>query len=118
YTSEIICAGLEAVPHGEREAAAAIGLTRLDTLRYVVLPQGLRVAVSALLGFASLMLQATSLSFAIALPELTSQAYMIGSSTFRYLSILCLAGLLYAAICVPATLAVGALERRLGRHMA
>lgn len=116
YTSEIMRAGLEAVPHGQKEAAAAIGLSNWDTLRYVVLPQGLRVAVPPLFGFAILMLQASSLCFAIALPELVSQAYIIGSNTFHYMSILVLAGLLYAAICIPATVAVSALERRLGHY--
>lgn len=116
YTSEIIRAGLEAVPHGQKEAAAAIGLGRLDALRYVILPQGLRVSIPPLFGFSILMLQASSLCFAIALPELVSQAYNVGSNTFRYMSILLLAGLLYAVICIPATIAVSALERRLGRH--
>lgn len=116
YTSEIIRAGLEAVPHGQREAAEAIGLNHVDALRYVILPQALRVAVPALLGFAILMLQASSLCFAIALPELVSQAYLIGSTTFRYMPILFLAGALYAAICIPATIAVSALERKLGAH--
>ena len=118
YTSEIIRGGLEAVPHGQREASFVIGLSGFDSLRYVILPQGLRVALPALLGFAILMLQASSLCFAIALPELVSQAYVVGSTTFRYMPILCLAALLYAAICVPATFAVTALERRLGRHAA
>ena len=118
YTSEIIRAGLEAVPHGQKEAASAIGFTRLDELRFVVLPQGLRVALPALLGFAILMLQASSLCFAIALPELVSQAYSIGSTTFSYMPILTLSGLLYAAICIPATLLVAGLERRLHRHAA
>jgi polar amino acid transport system permease protein len=116
YTSEIIRAGLEAVPHGQKEAATAIGLTRWDALRYVIVPQGLRVSVPPLFGFSILMLQASSLCFAIALPELVSQAYIIGSNTFRYMSILVLAGLLYAVICIPATITVSALERRLGRH--
>jgi polar amino acid transport system permease protein len=88
----------------------------LDALRYVILPQGLRVSVPPLFSFSILMLQASSLCFAIALPELVSQAYVVGSNTFRYMSIFVLAGLLYAAICIPATIAVSALERRLGRH--
>jgi polar amino acid transport system permease protein len=116
YTSEIIRAGLDAVPFGQKEAAAAIGLSGLDALRYVILPQGLRVSVPPLFSFSILMLQASSLCFAIALPELVSQAYVVGSNTFRYMSIFVLAGLLYAAICIPATIAVSALERRLGRH--
>jgi polar amino acid transport system permease protein len=116
YTSEIIRAGLESVPYGEIEAASAMGMVQRDTLRFVIIPQGLRVAAPALLGFATQMLQASSLCFAIALPELTSNAYMIGTNTFRYMEILSLAGILYAAICVPATIAVGVLEQRLGKH--
>jgi len=118
YTSEIIRAGLQAVPRGQVEAAIAAGMTPVDSLRFVVVPQAMRIAAPALLGFAILMLQASSLCFAIALPELLSQAYIIGTNTFKYLPILCLAGLLYAAICIPATFAVAALERRLGRHAA
>ncbi|CAH2598968.1 Amino acid ABC transporter permease [Rhodovastum atsumiense] len=118
YTSEIIRAGLEAVPPGQREAAAVIGLSHLDALRYVILPQALRVSVPALLGFAIIMLQASSLCFTIALPEIVSQAYMVGSNTFRYLPIFVLAGLMFAAVCIPATILVSLLERRLGHHAA
>ena len=118
YTSEIIRAGLEAVPAGQREAAIATGLNAADALRYVILPQGLRVAIPALLGFSIIMLQATSLCFTIALPEVVSQAYVVGSNTFRYLPIFLLAGLMFAAVCIPATVLVSLLERRLARHAA
>ena len=118
YTSEIIRAGLEAVPAGQQEAAEVIGLNRLDALRYVILPQGLRVAVPALLGFSIIMLQASSLCFTIALPEIVSQAYVVGSNTFRYLPVFLLAALMFAAVCIPATILVSLLERRLGRHVA
>lgn len=118
YTSEIIRAGLEAVPFGQIEAATVVGLTHTDALRFVILPQGLRVALPALLGFAIIMLQATSLCFTIALPEIVSQAYVVGSNTFRYMPIFLLAGLMFAAVCIPATILVSLLERRLGQHAA
>ena len=118
YTSEIIRAGLQAVPAGQQEAAQVIGLSRLDALRYVILPQGLRVAIPALLGFSIIMLQASSLCFTIALPEIVSQAYVVGSNTFHYLPIFLLAALMFAAVCIPATILVSLLERRLGRHVA
>ena len=117
YISEIIRAGLQAVPRGQIEACDALGMSLADQLRFVIVPQGLRVAAPALLGFAVLMLQASSLAFTIALPELLSQAYMIGTSTFRYMTILVLAGALYASICIPATLLVSWFERRLDRHI-
>jgi polar amino acid transport system permease protein len=116
YTSEMIRAGLDAVPYGQKEAAQVIGLDAFDALRFVIVPQGLRVALPSLLGFSILMLQATSLCYTIALPELVSRASNIGSSTFEYMPVLILAGLLFAVICVPSTFAVSALERRLGRH--
>lgn len=112
YTSEIIRAGLQAVPQGQREASMAIGLTRLDAMRFVIVPQGLRIAIPALLGFAILIFQATSLGFAIALPELTSRAYEIGANTFQYMPALILAGLLYLMVCIPMTVIVHWIEGR------
>ncbi|MBT2523085.1 amino acid ABC transporter permease [Arthrobacter sp. ISL-28] len=117
FTSEILRAGLQAVPAGEIEACQTLGVSRLDTLRFVVIPQGLRIALPALMGFAILIFQATSLCFTIAVPELLSQAYSIGSSTFKYFSVLALAGLLYAAVTIPATWLVGVTEKRMSRHL-
>lgn len=116
YTSEIIRAGLNAVPGGQREAAATLGLSPGDTLRMIILPQGLRISIPPLLGFALVVLQTTSLCFTIALPELVGVANEIGSATFQYMSVLTLTGLMYAAVCIPATIFVSRLERHLGRY--
>jgi polar amino acid transport system permease protein len=112
YTSEIIRASLQSIHHGQREAAEAMGFSMLDELRFILLPQALRVALPALLGFAILIFQSTSLCFTIALPELVSNAYEIGANTFRYMPALMLAGLLYATICVPAAWIVSYVEKR------
>lgn len=117
YTSEILRGGLQAVPQGEVEAAEALGMARRDTLRYIIIPQGVRVAIPPLMGFAILIFQATALAYTIALPELLSQAYSIGSSTFKYTSVLILAGLLYAAITIPASWLSERAEIRLSRHL-
>jgi len=116
YTSEIIRAGLQSVPFGQREAAFAIGLSSRDSFRLIILPQGLRVAIPPLLGYSLLLLQATSLSFTVALTQLVNRANDIGSSTFRYMPVLILTGLLYACICVPSTLMIGRMERHFSRH--
>jgi polar amino acid transport system permease protein len=116
YTSEIMRASLLSVAHGQREAAEALGLSRADELRYVLLPQSLRVALPALLGFSILIFQGTSLCFTIALPELVSRAYEIGSTTFRYFPALLCAGVLYACISVPAALLVTHVEKRAGLY--
>jgi polar amino acid transport system permease protein len=112
YTSEIIRAGLDAVPAGQREAAHALNLSPTDELRFVILPQALRVSTPALLGFAILVLQSTTLCFSIALPEIVAQAYEIGSISFRYFPVLLLTALFFVVVCVPASVAVGWLEKR------
>lgn len=118
YTSEIIRGGLQAVPRGELEATEALGMSRPDALRFVVIPQGIRVAIPPLMGFGVLIFQATSLAYTIALPELLGRAYSIGSSTFQYLSVLALAGLMYAAVTIPASMLTDRVERRMSRHLA
>jgi polar amino acid transport system permease protein len=118
YTSEMIRAGLEAVPVGQRETAQAIGMKAVDQLRYVIIPQGIRIAIPPLLSFSILIFQGTSLAFAIAVPELISKAYDVGANTFLYLQVFTLAALLYAAISIPAAMGVRRLERRMGRHLA
>jgi len=117
YTSEILRGGLQAVPAGEVEASRALGMAQRDTLRFIVIPQGVRIAIPALMGFSILIFQATSLAYTIALPELMSQAYSTGSATFRYMSVLSLAGLLYAAITIPASWLSERAEKRLARHL-
>lgn len=118
YTSEIIRAGLNAVPSGQREASKTLGLSAFDSYRIIIIPQGLRIALPPLLGFSLIVLQSTSLCFTITLPELVSAANDIGSETFQYMSVLTLTGALYAAICIPATLFAARLERHLNRFEA
>ncbi|MBJ6718843.1 ABC transporter permease subunit [Bacillus sp. PR5] len=57
YTSEILRAGLNAVPQREFEAGLALGMTNSDIMRFVVIPQGVLFAVPALMGFAILIFQ-------------------------------------------------------------
>ncbi|MGV1794735.1 amino acid ABC transporter permease [Rhizobium sp. A37_96] len=117
YTTEILRAGLNAVPRREIEAGMALGMTHSDTMRYVVIPQGVLFAVPALMGFAILIFQATALTFTIAIPELLARAYRVGAATFLYLDVLVLAGLFYLAITIPFGWLVSWTERRLGSHL-
>lgn len=114
YSSEIIRSGFISISRGQLEAARDLGLSKHTILLHIVLPQALRVSAAPLAGLAIQMFQATSLTFALSIPELLSQAYDIGSLTFRYLDILGLAGFMYAIIGIPLLYGVNALERRMG----
>lgn len=115
YISEVFRAGLSAVPRGQVEAAMAVGLSRRDVLRFVVVPQGVRIAIPPLLGWMIVIFQETALCYTIALPELMSKAYEAGSQDLDYFTPLMLAALMYAAVSLPASYAVRLVERRMAK---
>ncbi|MCW3492572.1 amino acid ABC transporter permease [Microbacterium sp. SSM24] len=115
YSSEMIRAGIQSVPRGQTEASSALGLPRSTSFAKIVLPQGLRSAIPALMGLAIMSFQATSLAYSISVNELMSQAYQIANITFEYLTVYAITGLIYAAIAVPATWISVGVERRLSR---
>jgi polar amino acid transport system permease protein len=117
YTSEMFRAGIQALPRGQYEAAQALGLGHTATNRLIIIPQAVRIVIGPVLGFAILIFQGTSLAIAIAVPELLSRAYEIGSDTFAYLSVLVLAGLLYACIAMPGAALVRRVEARLAARL-
>jgi polar amino acid transport system permease protein len=71
---EIMRAGLQAVPEGQREAAATLGLGRVDQLRYVLVPQAFRISLPALGNNAISLFKNTSLLSAIGVPDLVGVA--------------------------------------------
>ena len=117
YSSEIIRGGLQAVPDGEVEAGDALGMSRRDVLRFVVVPQGIRIAIPPLVGFSIIMFQATSLAYSISYRELTATAKSVAGQEFHSLNMFILAGLLYAAVTIPASWLSGRIDRRMSRHL-
>ena len=73
YSSEMIRAGIQSVPSGQREASAALGLSRTTSFVRIVLPQGLRSSIPALMGLAIMSFQATSLAYSISVNELIAR---------------------------------------------
>ncbi|MGO2751102.1 MAG: amino acid ABC transporter permease [Pseudoclavibacter sp.] len=115
YSSEMMRAGIQSVPRGQHEASAALGLPKVTSFVRIVLPQGMRSAIPPLMGLAIMSFQATSLAYSISVNELMSQAYSVSNTTFQYLTVYAITGLIYAAIAVPATWCSVLVERRLNR---
>jgi polar amino acid transport system permease protein len=117
FSSEIIRGGLQAVPAGEVEAAEALGMRRWHTLRDIVIPQAMRIALPPLMGFCILMFQATSLAYTIAVRELTAAAKSAANQNFHYFNLFLIAGVLYAVVAIGASLLTEQVERRLARRI-
>jgi polar amino acid transport system permease protein len=117
YAAEYIRGGLQSVPDGEIEAAAALNLSHVDTMRYVIIPEGVRVSIPPILGLSIQIFQASSLAFTIALPELMSKVSSEASASLKYISLFVFAALLYASITIPASYVTLLVERRFSRHL-
>jgi polar amino acid transport system permease protein len=83
YATEILRAGIDAVPHGQIDAAKALGLSRLQTFRYIVLFPALKTVFPALASQFILLMLGSSVVSAISAVELTAVTNSLQSTTFR-----------------------------------
>lgn len=113
YTAEIYRAGLDGVPPGQWEAAAALDLSAAQTFRHVVLPQAIPPIVPALGNRFIALFKDTPMLSAITVVELLQRAKIIGSDSFRYLEPITLVGLLFLLLSLVSAWAVQRLENRL-----
>jgi polar amino acid transport system permease protein len=114
YSAEVYRAGVEGVPKGQFEAAAALGLPFGLSLRRVILPQALRAVIPPMTGNCVSMFKDTSLASTVALPELLNEATDT-QALYANPSPLILAALIYIAFLWPMVRLVGVLERRMSQ---
>jgi polar amino acid transport system permease protein len=98
YSAEIIRAGIGSIHRFQLEAGAALGMTKWQTMRHVVLPPAIENVYPALTSQFILMMLASSLLSAVAVSELTGQAVTLESLTFRSFEIYSVVALLYIAL--------------------
>lgn len=115
YMAEIVRGGVLAVGAGQEQAAVALGMTRMQAFKRIVLPQALRIIVPATGNQVILMLKTTSLVSVIALPELLYSVQNIYARTFEVIPLLIVASIWYLFICSLLSVAQYFLERYLGR---
>jgi polar amino acid transport system permease protein len=118
YMSEIVRAGFISVDEGQHDAAHALGMTRLQTMRRIVLPQAMRVIIPPTGNETISMLKTTALVAFIGLADLLYSAQLIYSRTYQEIPLLIVASIWYLA--VTSVLSVGQyyLERHYGRGSA
>ena len=115
YNTEILRSGVEAVPHGQVEAARSIGLTEVQTLRHVVVPQALRIALPALGNNLVSLVKNSSLVSTIGMVELMFVANDISFNTFRTFETYGAATVLYVVLVLALTQSLRLAERALSR---
>jgi polar amino acid transport system permease protein len=103
FLAEIWRGGVEALPKGQWEAAAALGLHRFATLRLVILPQGLRMTLPPAVGFLVQLVKATAVTSIIGFSELMRTANALNNATFEPFTVYGLVAIIYFVLCFPLT---------------
>jgi polar amino acid transport system permease protein len=112
YLAETYRAGIEAIPRGQMEAARSLGMSYIQSMRYVILPQAIRIILPPLGNDFVSMLKDSALTSAISVKELTLWTRQRSANTFRPLEHWTIAALLYLTMTLCLSLAVRYIERK------
>ncbi len=113
YMTEVFRAGIQAIPRGQVEAAASIGMTDRLTMRRVVLPQAVRIVTPAIGNEFIAMIKDSALVSIIGVQDLLWRAQTVGAQKFRSLETLLLAALVYWVLSIALSLVQDRLEKRM-----
>jgi glutamate/aspartate transport system permease protein len=111
YYCEIIRAGIQSVPKAQTNAGLAVGLSKTQVMRYVVLPQAFRNMLPVLLTQGIILFQDTSLVYVVALRDFMTASTVVATRDGRLIEMYTFAALVYFAICFAASRAVRRLRR-------
>lgn len=113
FISEVFRAGIESVGKGQMEAARSLGMTYVQAMRYIILPQAVRNVLPDLANNFVFLLKDTSLASVVAVPEISYLARQYSSNRFRYPEGLLVLSLIYANLTIVLSLGAYYLEIRL-----
>jgi len=112
YYAEIIRAGIQSVSRGQTSASLALGMTKMQTMRLVVLPQAFRAMIPLLLTQGIVLFQDTSLVYVLSLTDFFRTASNIGERDGTQIEMVLFAGAVYFVISFAASMLVNYLKRR------
>ncbi len=113
YISQIVRSGILAIPKGQLEAAHTLGLTKWMSLRYIVFPQALRVALPGLGNELITLVKDSSLASIIGVMELSKEGSIIRSRTYDAFSILIAVSIIYLILTAALSYGIKLIEKRL-----
>jgi polar amino acid transport system permease protein len=116
YQAENFRSGIEAIDHGQVEAAQSIGMGWALMMRRVILPQAVRIVLPPYGNTMIMMLKDSSQASTITVAELALQGKLIASATFQNSTVFTLVALLYLTMSIPLIVLTGWLEKRFGRR--
>ncbi len=113
YQAEYFRGAIQAIGSGQMVAARAIGMTQIKAIRYIILPQALRLALPAWSNEAIAMVKYTAIVFLIAVPDLMTKAKILSSRYFNPIPVYITVAIMYIILVAIFTVIVRAVERRM-----
>jgi polar amino acid transport system permease protein len=113
YQANIFRGAMLSLPRGQFKAASALGMSDLQTIRSIILPQILRLSIPAWSNEYSIILKDSALAFVIGAPEIMARTQFVASRTYQHLPLYITAGLLYFLLTWLGVSALRALEHRI-----
>jgi len=111
YISEVYRGGIQAIGRGQRDAAAALGMTPGLAMRRIVLPQAIRIVIPSLGNYFIGLFKDTALCSVVSIQEVLFTAQILAAQNFQYFTLYTVVGVMYFAVSFPAARLVGYLER-------
>ncbi|AUC11400.1 amino acid ABC transporter permease [Rhizobium sp. Y9] len=113
FLAEIWRGCVESIAKGQWEASASLAMGRLQQMRYVILPQAMKIAVPPTVGFSVQVIKGTALTSIIGFVELSKAGTIVTNATFQPFTVYGLVALIYFALCWPLSKSSQFLERKL-----
>ncbi len=115
YLSEIWRGCIEAIPRGQWDAAASLGMNFVKQMGLVILPQAFKISIPPTVGFLVQLIKATALASIVGFDELLRAGQIVTNATFQPFLVYGLVAIIYFALCFPLTLGSRYLERWMAR---
>ncbi len=112
YHSEYLRGAILSIPDGQMDAARALGMSRIQSVFSVILPQMLRKAIPGCTNEIVYLIKYSSLAYIVTLVDLTGQGRLIGYATFRFFEVFLIVGLIYLGMVTIAARLLTAVEAR------
>ncbi|MGF0522454.1 amino acid ABC transporter permease [Agrobacterium pusense] len=113
FLAEIWRGCVESIAKGQWEASASLAMGRLQQMRYVILPQAMKIAIPPTVGFSVQVIKGTALTSIIGFVELSKAGTIVTNATFQPFTVYGLVALIYFALCWPLSKSSQFLERKL-----
>lgn len=115
YLCEIIRSGIQSVDGGQTEAARSLGLSQVQNLRYIILPQAIKNILPAIANEFVVIIKESAITYTIGVQDIMSAVNAVKGATFIIVEPLLVATAIYFCLCFPTSKAIAYIERRMSR---